>query len=237
MKTYVPGKPPKPKPTPLPPIKYGMILFRSFEPLDVFGPLEALHMLSKIRHLQLFLISETMEVVTTQPVVAAMNPMNSTMYPTLPPTHTLSTVPDDLDVLMIPGGLGTRSPLINATIDYIAATYPKVKYLITVCTGSALAARAGILDGKRATTNKASWDANVIYGPKVKWVPRARWVVDGNVWTSSGISAGIDATLAFIEEMYGKENATYVANLMEYERHGDPNRDPFSDVFNVAGAK
>lgn len=70
----------KPKPTlPPPPVKYGMLLFRSFEPLDVFGPLEALYMLSRIRHLQLFLISETMDVVTTRPVVAAMNPMNSTM--------------------------------------------------------------------------------------------------------------------------------------------------------------
>lgn len=157
-------------------------------------------------------------------------------YITLPPTHTLTTVPDDLDVLIIPGGLGTRSPLINSTIDYIAATYPKVKYLITVCTGSALAARAGILDGKRATTNKASWDSSVATGPKVKWVPSARWVVDGNVWTSSGVSAGIDATLAFIEEMYGRDNATYVTNLMEYERNEDSSRDPFAEVFNVAGA-
>ncbi|KAL8385098.1 hypothetical protein RB599_007118 [Gaeumannomyces hyphopodioides] len=193
-------------------------------------------MLSRIRHLQLFLISETMDVVTTQPVVAAMNPMNSSVYPTLPPTHTLTTVPKDLDVLIIPGGLGARSPLINATVDYIAATYPKVRYLLTVCTGSALAARAGILDGKHATTNKASWDANVVYGPKVKWVPRARWVVDGKIWTSSGISAGIDVTLAFIGTVYGKENATYVANMMEYERHTDPAWDPFADVFNVTGA-
>lgn len=71
------GQPPKPASPP--PVKFGMILFRSFEPLDVFGPLEALYMLSRIRHLDLFLISETMEVVTTQPVVAAMNPTNSTM--------------------------------------------------------------------------------------------------------------------------------------------------------------
>ena len=105
-----------------------------------------------------------------------------------------------------------------------------------MCTGSVLAARAGILDGKRATTNKASWNSSVKYGPKVKWVPSARWVVDGNVWTSSGISAGIDATIAFIEEMYGKENATYVSNQMEYIRNEDPNWDPFSPVFK-AGAK
>lgn len=134
-------------------------------------------------------------------------------------------------MLIIPGGLGTRSPLINATIKYIADTYPNVQYLITVCTGSALAARAGVLDGRRATTNKASWSANVVYGPKTKWIPRARWVVDGNIWTSSGISAGIDVTLAFIERLYGKENATYVANMMEYDRHEDAAWDPFADIF------
>lgn len=226
----------QPRPEPPPPVKFGVVLFRAFEPLDVFGPLEALYMLSRIRHLQLFLISETMDAVTTQPVNAAMNPMNSIFYPTLPPTNTFATAPKDMDVLLIPGGLGARSPLINATVDYIAATYPKLRHLLAVCTGSALAARAGVLDGKRATTNKASWDANVAYGPKVVWVARARWVVDGKVWTSSGISAGIDATLAFIETVYGKENATYVANMMEYERHMDPAWDPFADIFNVTGA-
>jgi hypothetical protein len=56
-----------------------MLLFRSFEPLDVFGPLEALYMLSRLHHLELFLISETMDAVTTRPVTAAMNPLNSTM--------------------------------------------------------------------------------------------------------------------------------------------------------------
>lgn len=134
-------------------------------------------------------------------------------------------------MLIIPGGLGTRSPLINATIEYVSKTYPKLQYLITVCTGSALAARAGLLDGRRATTNKASWSSTVTYGPKTKWIPHARWVVDGNIWTSSGISAGIDTTLAFIEQMYGKPNATYVANMMEYERHEDSSWDPFADIF------
>ena len=62
-----------------PPVKYGMILFRAFEPLDVFGPIQALYMLSRIRHLELALIAETLDVVTTQPVVAAMNPMDSSV--------------------------------------------------------------------------------------------------------------------------------------------------------------
>jgi len=135
--------------------------------------------------------------------------------------------------LIVPGGLGTRSPSLNSTIDYITTTYPKLRYLITVCTGAGLAAKAGVLDGRRATTNKSAWASTVALGPKVKWVPQARWVVDGNIWSSSGISAGIDVTLAFIEKIYGKDNATSVANLMEYERHTDPNWDPFAAIFKV----
>lgn len=65
---------------------------------------------------------------------------------------------------------------------------------------------------------------------------KARWVVDGNVWTSSGVSAGIDATLAFIEEVYGREEASSIADLMEYERHADASWDPFAEKFNVTGS-
>ncbi|KAL3475930.1 DJ-1/PfpI family protein [Aspergillus californicus] len=226
---------PEPAPSGTIPKKYGMLLFRAFELLDVYGPLEALQLLSRETQLELFLISETLDVVTTQPLTASMNQFNSSFFPTIAPTHTLDNVPD-LDVLIIPGGLGTRSPFINKTIDWIAETYPKVEYLITVCTGSGLAARSGILDGRRATTNKASWSSTITYGPKVKWVPEARWVVDGNIWTSSGISAGIDVTLDFIEKFYGKENATTIANTMEYERHTDPKWDPFSKIWDVPRA-
>lgn len=68
-----------------------------------------------------------------------------------------------------------------------------------------------------------SWaETTAPWAGAVLWVPRARWVEDGNVWTSSGISAGIDATLAFAVKVYGKANATRVANLMEYDWHEDP---------------
>ncbi len=84
-----------------------------------------------------------------------------------------------------------------------------------MCNGAGLAARAGVLDGKRATTNKSVWARTIALGPKVKWVAEARWVTDGNVWTSSGVSAGIDVTIAFISAVYGEVNATNIANGME----------------------
>jgi transcriptional regulator GlxA family with amidase domain len=73
-------------------------------------------------------------------------------------------------------------------IEFIKETYPKLRYIISVCSGATLLARAGVLDGKRATTNKSVWEWAVLQGPKVKWVPTARWVVDGNIWTTSGVA-------------------------------------------------
>lgn len=198
-----------------------MILFQAFESLDVFGPLDALQTLSRSYQMDLALIAPTMDPVSTQPRAKVMNPKNSTFFQAVLPTHTFATAPP-LDVLMIPGGLGTRAPDLNATIDWIAKTYPTVKYLITICTGAGLAAQSGVLDCKKATTNKASWASTIRLGPKVNWVPSARWTVDGNIWTSSGISAGIDVTLAFIAEVYGAQVAENLAYTMEYDRHEDP---------------
>lgn len=59
----------------------------------------------------------------------------------------------------------------------------------------------------------------------------ARWVVDGNVWSSSGISAGVDATLAFIAEFYGERNASVISDYMEYEWHKDSSWDPYADIW------
>ncbi|KAL4924997.1 DJ-1/PfpI family protein [Aspergillus undulatus] len=218
-----------------PPTNYGVLLFRGYELLDVFGPLEALSLVARqFDKIDLHLIAESLDPVTIAPQTAAMNSFNSTFSPTINPTHTFADAPD-LDVLIVPGGMGTRAPNMTTTLDYITETYPKLQYLLTVCTGSTLVAKTGILDGKRATTNKASWDSVITNGPNVDWVPEARWVVDGNIWSSSGISAGIDATLAFIAESYGKENATLISDQMEYEWHEDSSWDPYAGRWGVKG--
>ncbi|KAL3493968.1 DJ-1/PfpI family protein [Aspergillus germanicus] len=238
---YLPGSVatdgPPPESPKAQPKTYGLVLFRGFEQLDVFGPLEALSLLTFRTKLKLYVIAETLDHPVSPAPLPAYNPFNSSFYPTVNPTHTFATAPKDIDVLIVPGGVGTAYIGLERTVKFIAKTYPNLQYLLTVCTGSALVSRAGILEGRRATTNKASWNdvTQTQAAPGVEWVPKARWVVDGNIWTSSGISAGIDMTLAFIGKVYGQENAMWVANLMEYERNEDPDWDPFAEIWHVPG--
>ncbi|KAJ5082938.1 hypothetical protein N7532_011981 [Penicillium argentinense] len=202
------------------------VLFPGFEALDAFGPLNCLNDLSRSEPITLAMLSSTLDPVSTKPPM-----FPASLGQTVLPTHTFVDAPE-LDVLLIPGGLGTRgsAPVVQDAIAFIQKTYPQLKYLITVCTGSGLAARAGVLNGKRATTNKKAWKETTALGPEVNWVARARWVTDGNIWTSSGVSAGIDVTLAWIEEVFGKEKATLIANSNEYTRHEDPDFDPFAEL-------
>jgi len=86
------------------------------------------------------------------------------------PTHTFDTAPADIEVLIVPGGLGNRQPAAIPTVDFIRKVYPSLRYLITVCTGSGLAARAGVLDGKKATTNKWAFGETSKLGPKTQYV-------------------------------------------------------------------
>jgi transcriptional regulator GlxA family with amidase domain len=67
----------------------------------------------------------------------------------------------------------------------------------------------------------------------VEWVGKARWVVDGNIWTSSGISAGIDLIYAWIAEVWGEETASLIADQSEYERNNDPGNDRFAERWDV----
>ena len=215
------------------PTNIGYVLFPAFEALDVFGPLEAVNLLSLQRQLNLYMIADSLEPVNTKPRAASMNRFNSSFGESILPTHTFAAPPDDLDVLFVPGGLGTRAPDLNSTIDYVRATYPSLQYLVSVCTGAGILARAGILDGKNATTNKLAWNSTIIHGPKTYWIAHARWVVDRNVWTTSGVSAGIDGALAWIEHVFGNKTANSLAIGMEYQRHADWHWDPFAEYYGL----
>lgn len=110
--------------------------------------------------------------------------------------------------------------MIKPAVEFIRSIYPGLKWLLCVCTGSVVAAKSGVLDGKRATTYKRMLDWAAKEGPNVTWVPKARWVEDGNVWSSSGIAAGIDLMYAWVAHVYGEEVSKGVADASEYVRKG-----------------
>ncbi len=99
---------------------------------------------------------------------------------------------------------------------------------MTVCTGSILLAMTGVLDGRKATTNKLDFIATVPLGPNVEWVRQARWVEDGKFFTSSGVSAGMDMALAAVSRLFGREVADEMAEGTEYDWHDDADWDPFA---------
>ena len=102
------------------------------------------------------------------------------------------------------------------------------RYVHTICTGSALLAKTGLLDGLSATSNKRAFDWVISQGEKVNWRRQARWMVDGKYFTSSGVSAGMDMTLGFLEARHGLEFARRVALEIEYNWQEDKDLDPFA---------
>ncbi len=109
----------------------------------------------------------------------------------------------------MPGGVGAFEILRDdATLAFLRERAASAEITMSVCNGASVLAAAGLLDGRRATTNKQFWAASTAPGPKVQWVRKARWVDEGNVVTSSGVSAGMDMTLHVIGRLYGVRRAT-----------------------------
>ncbi|TQV93238.1 hypothetical protein V2A60_010327 [Cordyceps javanica] len=216
-----------------PPRNFGIVMYDSYDLLDIAGSVEPLYLLSSRQRLNLSLIAETLDPVYMRPAPSENYTTGSHFQLSVNPTHTFADPPEDIDVLFVPGGGGERFGNITAAVDFIRATYPKVKHLITVCTGAGVAAQAGVLDGKRATTNKWAWKEITPTGRNVQWTSPARWVVDGNIWTASGVVAGVDLILEFIETFYGRELAHTIQGATEFKRTFDPCDDPFAAWHNV----
>ncbi|KAL4881568.1 class I glutamine amidotransferase-like protein [Aspergillus karnatakaensis] len=213
------------------PLRIGLLIFPGFQALDAFGPIDCLNILSRTHPLTLSILAHTLDPVSTR------DPnLPNALGQSIVPTHTFSS-PPELDLLLVPGGFGTRhldSEPIKGAIQFIADVYPSLKWLATVCTGSALVAKSGVLDGKRATTNKRAFQDVTSWREEVEWVAKARWVVDGNIWTSSGVSAGIDLILSWIGVVYGEEVGRGIGEIIEYTRHEDAEDDPFAGLYGLA---
>jgi transcriptional regulator GlxA family with amidase domain len=190
------------------------VLFDGFEPLDVFGPLELFGSLPD--QFRLVLAGPRGGPVRSAHGWAVVTDVS---YETLPSP----------DIVLVPGGRGTRPLTTDAGfLGWLARWAAGADLVTSVCTGSALLAAAGLLDGYRATSNKRAFAWAREQGPRVEWVAQARWVADRDRWTSSGVAAGMDMALALIARLHGQQLAADVADRVELEWHQDPAWDPFA---------
>lgn len=190
----------------------GILIFEDVEVLDFCGPFEAFSVArphgetsDESRLFRVVTIAETSETVSCRGGLLVQ------------PHHTIADHPP-LDIVVVPGGRGTRREIDNPVVlDWIAAQAAKVELTTSVCTGAFLLAKVGLLDGKAATTHWASiqWMRDTF--PMVDTRDDARFVDQGSIVTSAGVSAGIDMSLHVIGRLHGQETADWTARHMEYE--------------------
>ncbi|WP_193015296.1 MULTISPECIES: DJ-1/PfpI family protein [Gammaproteobacteria] len=189
-------------------MKINILLFDNFETLDAFGPIE---IFGRIDDIEMQCISLNGGIVKSSQGVEIL-------------TQSISYS----DVILIPGGQGTRNLINNDfMINTIKSLAEKSQWCLTVCTGSALLAKTGLLDNRQATSNKRAWNWVISQSDKVLWQKKSRWCIDGKYYTSSGVSAGTDMALGFIADRHSHEVAEKLAWQIEYQWHQDKNSDPF----------
>lgn len=202
------------------PRRLGAVLYNDFELLDAYGPLEMFGCLG-----------DQVEIVV---IAEQKGPVKSSGGPKTLAEYDFSDAPA-LDLLLLPGGMGTIPELENpAMLDFLRQRCPETEVTMSVCSGSAILARAGLLDGLPATSNKMFFSLATTQSDAVQWREAARWVDAGRYVTSSGVSAGTDMALAVIERLYGTEAAETVASFTEYQWHRDADDDPFKSLLNQA---
>lgn len=198
----------------------GILIFPQVEELDFVGPFEVFSQTARLIESGVIagpiprtcLVARTLESVTC---AGGMRVLPDTSFTDCPP----------LDILVVPGGQGTRALAGDAeTLAFIADRAGTARWLTSVCTGSALLGATGLLDGRPATTHWAAMDFLARCAPTATIVRDRRIVEDGNLITSAGVSAGIDMALQLIGRIHGVKAARATQKAMEY--YPEP---PFAD--------
>jgi len=216
-------------------LRVGILVFDDFEPIDVWGFVEA------------FSISRFIGTNYSSPppypfeVVLISNqrrpdgggtpaPVKSVNGPRVAPDYFRDeALEQQIDLLMIPGGRGTRVLLADeqpeekrALFHWVRSMDERVAIMSSVCTGAAVLAAAGLLDGKGAATNHAAFGWVTGFGPRVHWDNVSRWVDAGRYVTSAGVSAGTDMGFYLVKRLAGRAIAEVAALSAEYDWHRDP---------------
>lgn len=189
-------------------MNFGFLLFNDLEELDLVGPWEMISMWSK--H---FSGPENCLMIAEKDT-----PVKCTNGMILTPHASFANAPK-LDYLLVPGGFGTRKEVKNQSVlDFVAGQAANCKAILSVCTGSFILHSAGLLRGKNATTHFSMLE-NLRNLKNVEVIEK-RFVKDGKVWTSAGVSAGMDMALELIAQEAGEVTAGKVQLYAEYYPSG-----------------
>lgn len=187
------------------------LFFEDFETLDVFGPVEVL---SRIDNVKLHYISISGGLIRSKQGYYIQ-------------TESITEIAPN-SILVVPGGQGTRSLVPDELfITTLRNLCNRAKNVLSICTGSALLAKSGVLDNRKTTSNKKAFEWVQTTSSNINWIRNARWVIDGKYYTSSGVSAGMDMALGFVSDLYGNDKAMQIAKDIEYVWNSNSNMDCF----------
>ena len=219
-----------------PTIRIGILVYDGFEPIDVWGFTEALAISRFVGTdyqspppypFEILLISN--EVRPRENSKAVPAPVKSENGPRVAPDMFRDdALKQSFDLFMIPGG--NTGPLLDPTkpkavkdlIAWVKAMDKRCKITTSVCTGAAVLAYSGLLDGKPAATNHAAFGWVTSFGPRVLWDNVSRWVDAGRYVTAAGVSAGTDMAFHLVDRLAGRAVAEAAAKQAEYDWHRDP---------------
>ena len=200
---------------PIKPISVGIFIFNDVEVLDFTGPFEVFFITRKQEGGEKQYLYSVCLIGLTDGTITTRGGME------VRPHFSINSHPQ-LDRLIIPGGYGTRQLMHDESlINWLGSFNPRSTRLASVCTGSLLLASAGHLDGKSATTHWTVLDMMEETFPKVKVDRNRHVIIDEEVFTSAGISAGIDLALQMVRLDFGDLQANWTARHMEYAFDSD----------------
>ncbi|MBL8984065.1 MAG: DJ-1/PfpI family protein [Gemmatimonadetes bacterium] len=186
----------------------GIFLFDEVEVLDFAGPFEVFSVSGRRHQLDLFRVVTVSE--RGQPIAARNGLL-------VMPTHSFANCPA-LDVVLVPGGFGTRREMKNPVVlEWVRSAAERAEYVLSVCTGALVLGSAGLLDGLHTTTHFLAFDELKAVAARSVIHEGARYVDNGSLVCSAGVSAGVDMSLHVIRRMHGDDIARETARYMEYE--------------------
>jgi transcriptional regulator GlxA family with amidase domain len=183
-----------------------ILIFDEVEVLDFCGPFEVFSVTQGSE-------GKPFNVYT----VAEKSPISARNNLSVNPTYLLENCPTP-DILVVPGGWGTRKEMNNPIIvDWVKNQFAQLELMLSVCTGSLILGKAGLLDGLSATTHHGAFDTLRTAAPNTQVCEGERYVDNGKIVTSGGISAGIDMAFHFVSRLLGEDTAVATAKYMEFD--------------------